>query len=528
MRSLSYQFHLLHGLKNQYNDFVMKIWKCTIIFLLLFFVISRDIYATPPGMGFGKCHSAGPQLNDSGVVNWYYNGGYEESWKAFEPTRGQYQFDVWNRWIGKVLQSYPNAYVWLNVHSMQQDSVPDWAKQDPTMGYTAIGEGTNKSLFPIWNKNYQTAFEALHTRLSEYMYSPAFPHKDRIKGIVMMSGGPWGEMISQICSPDPNNSMCQQLLQLGYTDEAYFDAYVNWLGPMYARLFPDYPFVIQAGGGAYGNGMAKRVAEALYAKFGTRVYLKQNGWSYTYADSPNGTDRFYISLFAELSDRMRIGFEPGRNPPSGSDFATTSDLVYRSIKKTMEDAPLSYFCLQTGVLKYLTNAQLQDLSTRFRGLQIPYPDFPRGSPPSSAPTPTTQTPPTQVPTVPTYPTNTPYIQPTAPPGEPTYTPVPPTLRPPYEVTNTPFPSPTQSSWIANLFTPKAPNPTISFTNIPVTERRGFTMKDFVCKEDSGPRTVIRSMVNFPTSIVAELMKYDSLIESTINNWLDGARMKLIK
>jgi hypothetical protein len=55
----------------------------TLSAFFLFLILPNMIYAIPPGMGFGKCHSAGPQLNDSGVVNWYYNGGYEESWKEF-------------------------------------------------------------------------------------------------------------------------------------------------------------------------------------------------------------------------------------------------------------------------------------------------------------------------------------------------------------------------------------------------------------------------------------------------------------
>lgn len=472
---------------------------------------SMVMASTPAGMGFGKCHSAGPQLNDSGALTWYYNGGYEESWKEFEPTRGVYQFDNWNRWLGKMLKAYPNATVWLNVHTSQQDAVPEWAKQDPSLGYLDLGAGTNKSLFPIWNKDYQRAFEAFHTKLSEYIYSPTFTHRNRIGAVTMMAGGPWGEMIAQVCRPDPNYPMCQDLLRLGYTDEAYFDAMVNWLGPLYARLFPDYPMVLQAGGGAYGNGMAKRVAEALYAKYGTRIYLKQNGWSYTYADSPTGTDRFYISLFAELSDRMRVGFEPGRTPPKGSDFASTSDLVYRSIRKTMEDAPLSYFCLQTGTLNYLTNDQLRDLSNRFRGLQIAYPDFPKGSlPPAQQPSPTPQS---------SLPTNTPnYGEPTVAPTQGYYNPTQPTPALPYEVTVPPAePTPTQSSWIAKMLTPQDPTPTMSFTNIPLVDRPKPTMKDMMCSPESLPRRAWIHIMGFPQTLFVMLTTLDKNIEMGVTN-----------
>ena len=228
---------------------------------------------------------------------------------------------------------------------------------------------------------------------------------------------------------------------------------------------------------------------------------------------------------ATIADEVRVGFEPGGNTGFTSG---QNQILYNSILQTLNEMPMSHFCLQTKFLDALTDDQLRDLTSRFGGLQRQYPDFNRGNPPTSAPSPTTQAQPTQVPTNPVYPTSTPFIQPTAPPGEPSYTPVPPTLIPPYAVTNTPIPSPTPTSWIAKLFTPQEPTPTIVFTNIPITERKGVNMKDLICKTDSGPSMMIRSAVYLPQSIMARVLEFDSSIESTINTWLEGIRMKFIR
>lgn len=480
---------------------------------------------SPPGLGFGKCHSAGDPLNRSELINWFYSGGYTESWLDVEETRGVFDFSKWDAMRDSVFRRYPNASFWLNVLTAQQDSVPQWAKDDPSLGYIATSQWGGSS-FPIWNPDFQRAFEMLQTKFSEHIYSPSFRHRDKIKAVVMMGGGQYGEMIAW--SNCPSSDACRGWVARGYTDEKYYDALVNWLVPLYARLFPDYPLVLQLGGGlgqpGYSGNVGKQAARTLIDRYGTRMYIKWNGWNYQYSTNPNNTDRYYHDFMATIADEVRVGFEPGgaTNINSGQ-----SQILYDSILQTMGEMPLSYFCLQTQFLNALTDDQLRELSRHFRGLQIQYPNFNQGSPPTAAPSPTPQQSPTQVPTNPVYPTNTPFIQPTTPPGEPTYTPIPPTLKPPYEVTNTPVPSPTQSSWIANLFTPKEPTPTISFTNIPITERKGFNMKDLVCREESGPSSVMRSVVYLPTGILTELLKVDTTIEKTINTWLEGVRSRLI-
>jgi hypothetical protein len=83
------------------------------------------------------------------------------------------------------------------------------------------------------------------------------------------------------------------------------------------------------------------------------------------------------------------------------------------------------------------------------------------------------------------------------------------------------PSPTQSSWVANLFTPKEPTPTISFTNIPMTEKKGFNVKDLVCREESVSNNMLRGVFTLPQLFFSMLKTLDTSIESGVNKWLEN-------
>jgi len=50
--------------------------------------------------------------------------------------------------------------------------------------------------------------------------------------------------------------------------------------------------------------------------------------------------------------------------------------IYDSIMKTLEDVPVSFFCLQNKYYSILTAEQLKNLSLRLRGINTIYPTFP--------------------------------------------------------------------------------------------------------------------------------------------------------
>ncbi|MFH1840606.1 MAG: hypothetical protein ABH807_00385 [Candidatus Shapirobacteria bacterium] len=323
---------------------------------------------SPPGLGFGVCHWPGTGRYAESV-NWFYWGGGEENWNKIEPVKGQYTFAKLDKQLADQFTAKPNTSMWLNIMTAMPDTVPEWAKNDPALEYIKL-KPKNASTFPIWNPAFQQVFTELLTKISEHLYAPSFPYRDKIKAVVMMSGGSFGEMITR--SDCPNGDDCKKYLAAGYTDEKYLEALVNWLAPLYLRLFPDYPIVLQLGGGIYGNDTGGTAANRLVDKYGSRIYVKWNGWNRKYAQEGSSTDRYYHRLMASLADRARVGFEPGYPwAIPDNESAEMQKSIYDSITATLKEVPVSYFCLQDKYYQILTAEQVRELSSQMRGIDSP-------------------------------------------------------------------------------------------------------------------------------------------------------------
>ena len=346
---------------------------CSILF---FNKIAFAVQLSPPGLGFGVCHWPGTDgLRNTDSVNWFYWGGGGQDWNKIEATRNNYDFSAMDNELTKHFTTNPNTFFWLNILTSQPSTTPNWAKQDPKLNYILLSSTGKASTFPIWDIEFQKVFTLLMTKVSEYIYSSNFQYRNKIKAVIMMSGGSFGEMIAW--ADCPNGSKCKKYLAAGYTDDVYFDALVNWLAPLYIRLFPDYPVVLQLGGGIYGNDTGGRVAEALVNKYGSRMFIKWNGWNRKYAQEPTNTDRAYHNALKSVANRARVGLEPGYAwaiPDTETDEMRQS--IYDSIMKTLEDVPVSFFCLQNKYYSILTAEQLKNLSLRLRGINTIYPTFP--------------------------------------------------------------------------------------------------------------------------------------------------------
>jgi len=346
---------------------------CSILF---FNKIAFAVQLSPPGLGFGVCHWPGTDgLRNTDSVNWFYWGGGGQDWNKIEATRNNYDFSAMDNELTKHFTTNPNTFFWLNILTSQPSTTPNWAKQDPKLNYILLSSTGKASTFPIWDIEFQKVFTLLMTKVSEHIYSSNFQYRNKIKAVIMMSGGSFGEMIAW--ADCPNGSKCKKYLAAGYTDDVYFDALVNWLAPLYIRLFPDYPVVLQLGGGIYGNDTGGRVAEALVNKYGSRMFIKWNGWNRKYAQEPTNTDRVYHNVLKSVANRARVGLEPGYAwaiPDTETDEMKQS--IYDSIMKTLEDVPVSFFCLQNKYYSILTAEQLKNLSLRLRGINTIYPTFP--------------------------------------------------------------------------------------------------------------------------------------------------------
>jgi len=368
--------------------FLVKLLSLNILIISIFFITKPTFAAqtSPQGLGFGVCHWPGTygMARSESTVNWFYWGGGGQDWNKIEAVRGVYDFSEMDKEIAAMFTNKPNASYWLDVLTEMPQTVPEWAKQDQSLGY--IERASRASVFPLWNKEFQKVFEALITKTSEHIYSSSFDYRKNLKAVIMMAGGGFGEMITwSNCAP-VISAVCKKYLDAGYTDDIYYDALVNWLVPLYIRLFPDYPLVLQIGGGIYGNDTGNRVTQTLVDRYGSRIYIKWNGWNYQYAQKPTNTDKHYHELLTVVSNKARVGFEPGgivEVPPDTTE--ETRQKLFDSLMKTLQEVPVSYFCLQDKYYTILTDTQLNELSIRMRGINTAYPTFPPS--PTSSPTP---------------------------------------------------------------------------------------------------------------------------------------------
>ena len=132
---------------------------CLVILYLYFnqssFVIAEQV--SPPGMGFGVCHWPGTygMARSDSTINWFYWGGGAEDWINIEPQREIYNFAPLDKQYDDHFKRKPNTYTWLDIMTGMPSTVPDWAKQDSSLGYIELSSSGRASTFPIWNKEYQ-------------------------------------------------------------------------------------------------------------------------------------------------------------------------------------------------------------------------------------------------------------------------------------------------------------------------------------------------------------------------------------
>ena len=122
--------------------FFIKIISVIILVCSIFFVnkITYAVQLSPPGMGFGVCHWPGTygMARSDSTINWFYSGGGAEDWIQIEPQQGTYNFAPLDDQLDRHFRSKPNTYFWLNIMTAMPSTVPDWAKQDSSLGYIEL------------------------------------------------------------------------------------------------------------------------------------------------------------------------------------------------------------------------------------------------------------------------------------------------------------------------------------------------------------------------------------------------------
>lgn len=349
------------------KPFLILLLFSTVFFSSLFlFTYNIPLaYSAPKSdLGLGVCHWPGPEgLRFQPEVNWFYWGsGGGQNWKDIEPAKGKYTFEKLDRAFESHFRQYPNTFVLLNINTAAPDAVPSWTKN---FDYGFImGPHSNASSFAPWNSNYQVALKKLLLITGQHIRSPQFKYKSRIKGVIIMGGGWYGEMIIWA---DKTSRVYRDWKRLGYTDDRYFEALMRIIS-FYAEAFPEYPLILQISSGLNGSEkFLEKVVKEVNRKYGPRVYLKWNGWLWNKPE-------FQLSKYRVLKEAAKktpVGLEPAHSP-SGISKATLLEAIIR----TLNEIPASFFCLQNEYYQIFNWQDVRRINSLLTNTSSPTPTPP--------------------------------------------------------------------------------------------------------------------------------------------------------
>jgi hypothetical protein len=292
--------------------------------------------AAPSKIGLGVCHWPGTDgLKFYPYVNWFYwGGGGGQDWKELEPQQGHYDFSRFDSEFASHFSRFPGTRVFLNISTAMPQSLPEWIKnRADEFGYIK-GPYSSSSSFAPWNQNYQQALRSLLLATSQHINSPSFQYKDKIKGVIIMGGGWYGEMITW---EDTSSPIYQKWLSLGYDDDKYLNSLLEIIS-FYNEAFPNRPLVLQIASGLYGRtSFLERAVNQVTQQYGSRVYIKWNGWSWNKIRQHQGK----YQVLAQAAQKTLVGLEPAALPGNVS----KTELL-NGILETLNEIPVSMFCFQ--------------------------------------------------------------------------------------------------------------------------------------------------------------------------------------
>lgn len=337
-----------------------KVIFCAFVFILFHFV-SRPVFAQS---AIGSCGGVyGSQLASGINANWSYFSGFSSYWSTLEPVRGQFTFntpptnpatgqpykDCSTQQPYKTLQQLVDAVptgqkVWLQVVT-DTGACPKYATcngapwpETTTIPQWTINAGVPSLFNPEANflcNNNPSQWDPKYRELLQEMltaFANQYDNNPKVEAYLMMSGGLWGEMslpyhaYNENCDlsiRDPRNIWVKEMARIwlgnadranelllpcngfGYCFDYYYVESVKKLIDMYATTFKK-PVVLQLGNGASCRGqVSSAVAEYATKTYGSKVWLKQNGWG-------NPTSNFYYGIFNQYKTKTRIIEEVGQ------------------------------------------------------------------------------------------------------------------------------------------------------------------------------------------------------------------------
>ena len=314
--------------------------------------------------GLGICHYVPEFIKDDDVFDWAYETSRDRGvfWREIEPNDDEFEFTELDRFIESFEDS--GVKIWLSIQTVSADlsgnpKAPTWMMDH------WITADCKHGIFAPWDETYQNELSELLEAMNEHIQQKADEnpkYRETIGGIMMMSGGMYGEM--QLWSCEMENVLIQSL-NLNPSDygdvldfrQEYFEA-VSEIVDIYMSSFDEsIPIAIQLGyNGELESrevGVDRAVVEDKVNKYGDRLILKWNG-----LDPRNvgdGLDEirkknvdYYVDLFNDFRGKTITGFEVGHPEYYHDSYGNWIDKRFEDALNAALDARACFVCFQQG------------------------------------------------------------------------------------------------------------------------------------------------------------------------------------
>jgi hypothetical protein len=263
----------------------------------------------PAAAGIGACHWASTGLPDD--IGWAYDTTTPVHWRTLEPAPGSYDFAPMDALVRAHVGS--GRRLWLSVQTVGygvdgQPKAPAWVSGMGARWLT--GSCSKDGMFTPWDGIYQQRLSLLLQAVNDHIAQQDAAYRQTLGGIVMMSGGMYGETQLWSCNMETTLKAAY-----GLTDAQLNNQYVaatRAIVDIYADAMPDMPLMLQVG------RTQTDAALVTYAKqrIGPRLHVKWNGLDPT--NQGDGFDHiresnncWYQALFGLHCTDIACGYELG-------------------------------------------------------------------------------------------------------------------------------------------------------------------------------------------------------------------------
>ena len=301
-----------------------------------------SVSSTPAICGVGVCHYVAKGSGD----RWGYDTTTNVHMRTLEPAKGTFN------WVGldgdvrdRIAQG---TKLWLALQTVgknvaNQPKAPDWLMAEGAVWH-ACSSSNNEGMLAPWDPLYKQHLRLFLRAVNGHIATQDAAYRNAIGGIVMMSGGMYGEMQLWSCG------MRDRLMtRYGLSDSQLNALYLTGIKDIisiYAAEFPSLPLMLQVGYSVNAGQAAVESAAVQYAVdiLGSRVLLKWNGLN---ANSAAG-NAHYTALFAPYAAQgIQVGYEPG-DPNSYKVNGLYDETMFAITWRVAKDSGASFMCYQNS------------------------------------------------------------------------------------------------------------------------------------------------------------------------------------